>query len=70
MDALRGKDLSALYLKLVEAVRALRLNGDEIQRYLELGRVERAKADVRGMDPEKLKAIGDDLKGLADRIRR
>ena len=69
-DAVRGQDLSALYLKLVEAVRALRLNGEEIQKYLDLGRVERARADVRAMDPEKLKAIGDDLKGLADRLRR
>jgi hypothetical protein len=69
-DALRGRDLAALYLKLVEAVRALRENGVDIQRYLELGRVERAWTDVRGMDPEKLKAIGDDLKGLADQLRR
>jgi hypothetical protein len=69
-DALRGRDLAALYLKLVEAVRALRENGVDILRYLELGRLERAWTDVHGMDPEKLKAIGDDLKGIADRLRR
>ena len=69
-DALRAKDLSALYLKLVEAVRALRANGVDIQRYLDLGWLERAWTDVHGLDPEKLKAIGDDLKGIAERLRR
>ena len=69
-DAFRGRDLAALYRKLVEAVRALHENGVDIQRYLDLGRLERAWTDVQGMDPEKLKAIGDDLKGLADRLRR
>jgi len=66
--ARRAALLKELDAKLVAAAKALHTNGKDIQRYLDLGFFERLFTDVRGMDPARLKQIGEDLKSVAQRL--
>lgn len=64
----RANLLKTLDGRIADAAKALHENGQDIQRYLELGFFERLFTDVRGMDTTKLKQIGDDLKSLSERL--
>jgi len=65
----RAEALVALHGQLVDAVHILHENGKDIQRYLSMGFFERLFTDVKGMDPEKLKAMGEDLQALSEPLR-
>lgn len=69
-DALykRSNDIVALYIKLTEAIDVLHRNGDDISKYLGQSPLKRLMTDVNGMDKEKLKQVGDDLKVIQQRI--
>src|SRR5262249_10349615 len=67
-DAKRATLLRALDGKLADAAKALHENGKDIQRYLDLGILERLFTDVRGMDTTKLKQIGEDLKSISGQL--
>jgi hypothetical protein len=67
-SARRAGILRALDGKFADATKALHENGQDIQRYLDMGFFERLFTDVRGMDTTKLKQIGEDLKSLSQRI--
>ena len=66
--AQRAALLRALDGKLADAAKALHENGKDIQRYLDLGTLERLFTDVRGMDTTKLKQIGEDLKSISGQL--
>lgn len=66
--AQRAADIAKLELALIMAVRTLRENGEDIQQYLELPWWKRVGADVKGMDREQLKQIGEDLKSLQKKL--
>ena len=61
-------NVAELYLKLIEAIHALHENGQDISTYLNLGSFDRLVTDVKGMDKEELKQIGDDLKVIQKRL--
>lgn len=69
-DALykHSNDVVALYIKLIEAIDVLHKNGEDISKYLNQSPLERLRTDVTGMDKEKLKQIGNDLKVIQQRI--
>ena len=67
-DAGRAALLRALDGKLADAAKALHENGKDIQRYLNLGVLERLFTDVQGMDTTKLKQIGEDLKSISGQL--
>jgi hypothetical protein len=67
-DAGRAALLRALDGKLADAAKALHENGKDIQRYLDLGVLQRLFTDVRGMDTTKLKQIGEDLKSISEQL--
>lgn len=66
--ARRAALLQALDGKLADAAKALHANGQDIQRYLDLGFFERLFTDVRGMDTTTLRQIGDDLRSISQRL--
>lgn len=58
------RSLQELYAKMRQAVAALAQNQKKITEYLELSGFWRMVSDVKGLDRDQLKLLGDELKGL------
>jgi len=64
----KADDLNKLHIEFSKAFAALRKNGEDIQKYLELSWFKRLFQDVKGMDSEQIKKIGEDLKTISARL--
>ena len=64
----RATELVALDRKIREALEQLDRNGRDIQEYLDLPWYKRLWTDVQGLDREKLKQMGEQLKEIKERL--